>query len=251
SPSSEALPGKLTLTTDNDVTLGSGPGEYSIPSFTTPTGEVVINSSLTVAPATSTKAGTNLTINSTKTSGPAITINNTGELIALLNATAAGPGGKIQLTSSGGTIHVNGGKITADRGTIEVVNNGAGGIVQLTSAQLAADIVKVRALGDNGALRIGGGMISADSTLKLYADGSNGTVEFVDDVSLNGNSAKTIAGNTVTIDNGKVVTIGGNSAASVFTNNANYSGSGGNNSTSGTFAGKGANTQPFIGKPGF
>ncbi len=62
--------------------------------------------------------------------------------------------------------------------------------------------------------------------------------------------SKTIAGDTVTIDGGKVVTIGGNTAASVFTNHANYTGSGGNSSTSGTFAGKGANTQALIGKPG-
>jgi len=69
--------------------------------------------------------------------------------------------------------------------------------------------------------------LSADTTLKLYSPGSNGTVNFVADVTLGGASTKIIAGNTVNIFNGVVVTVGGNHPASVFTNNANYSGFGG------------------------
>jgi hypothetical protein len=37
----------------------------------------------------------------------------------------------------------------------------------------------------------------------------------------------------------------------VFTNNANYTGFGGNNSSTGTFAGAGATTQPRAAAPGF
>ena len=93
--------------------------------------------------------------------------------------------------------------------------------------------------------------MSADSVIKLYAGGSNGTVNFVDNVTLSGNSAKTIAANTVTIFNGKVVTINGPTAADVFTNHPNYTGFGGNASTTGTFAGQGANTHPLAGAPGY
>ena len=88
-------------------------------------------------------------------------------------------------------------------------------------------------------LTIGNGMLSADTTLKLYSPGSNGTVNFVADVTLGGASTKIIAGNTVNIFNGVVVTVGGNHPASVFTNNANYSGFGGNGSRTGTFGGAG------------
>jgi hypothetical protein len=38
-----------------------------------------------------------------------------------------------------------------------------------------------------------------------------------------------------------IVTVGGKTPASVFTNNANYTGFGGNGSRTGTFAGAGAN----------
>jgi hypothetical protein len=85
----------------------------------------------------------------------------------------------------------------------------------------------------------------------LYAGGSNGTVNFTDNVTLSGNSAKTISGNTVTIFDGKVVTIMGPAPASVFTNNANYTGSGGNGSTTGAFGGQGATTAPLSGGPGY
>jgi hypothetical protein len=100
-------------------------------------------------------------------------------------------------------------------------------------------------------LTVGGGSISADNMLKLYADGSNGTVLFVSNVSLNGNSTKIITGNTVTISPNVVVTIGGPAPAQVFTNNANYTGFGGNNSTTGTFAGAAATTQPRAAAPGY
>ena len=107
--------------------------------------------------------------------------------------------------------------------------------------------------GTNGVLNVGGGTLSADTTLKLYAPGSNGTIDFVSNVTLNSNSSVIIAGNTVTINNGIVVTITGDDGiqASVFTNVPNYTGSGGNGSTSGLFAGNGANTQPLDQAPPF
>jgi len=67
---------------------------------------------------------------------------------------------------------------------------------------------------------------------------------------MNGNSPKVIAANAVTISNGIVVTILEPAPANVFTSNPNYIGFGGSASTTGTFAGQGANTHPFSGAPG-
>ncbi|MBA3608835.1 MAG: hypothetical protein H0W43_10075, partial [Chthoniobacterales bacterium] len=101
--------------------------------------------------------------------------------------------------------------------------------------------------------------LSADTTLKLYAPGSNGLIEFISNVTLGGNSAKIIAAETVTIFDGVVVTIGGQLPADVYTGfeggevpKANYTGFGGNGSTTGTFAGAGANNpQPIEDAPPF
>jgi len=90
-------------------------------------------------------------------------------------------------------------------------------------------------------LNIGGGTLSADTTLKLYAPGSNGQLNFVSNVTLGGNATKILAANSITIFDNVVVTIGGKAPADVYTNNANYTGFGGNGSTTGTFAGVGAN----------
>src|SRR5204863_3701781 len=107
----------------------------------------------------------------------------------------------------------------------------------LDSAGAHADVLKAGVFGTNGVLNVGGGSLSADTTLKLYAPGSNGQLNFVSNVTLGGNGAKILAANSVTIFNNIVVTIGGPNPADVFTNNANYTGFGGNGTTTGTFAG--------------
>ena len=78
-------------------------------------------------------------------------------------------------------------------------------------------------------------------------------IDFVGNTTLNSSgTAAVIAANTVTIENGVVVTIGGSTPANVFANFPNYSGrNGGNNTTTGTFAGAGAITQPLGGQPSF
>ena len=94
--------------------------------------------------------------------------------------------------------------------------------------------------------------MSANTLLHLYAPGSNGTIDFVSNVTLNNSSAAAvIATNTVTIENGVVVTIAGGTPANVFANVPNYTGSGGNGSTLGIFGGAGATTQPLAQAPPF
>ena len=129
------------------------------------------------------------------------------------------------------------------------------GTFTLNNATIAADTVKVGVFNSNGTLRIGGGNISANTLLHLYApssSGSGGIIDFVSNVTLNSSAtAAVIAANTVTIENGVVVTIGASTSANVYTNVPNYSArSGGNNKTSGTFVGA-VTTQPLGGQPPF
>ena len=121
------------------------------------------------------------------------------------------------------------------------------GTITFNNAGPHADVLKAGVFGTNGVLNISGGTLSADTTLKLYAPGSNGQLNFISNVTLGGNGAKILAANSITIFNGVVVTIGGPNPADVFVNfvagipNANYTGFGGNGNTTGTFAGAGAN----------
>jgi hypothetical protein len=126
------------------------------------------------------------------------------------------------------------------------------GTITFNNATAHADVLKAGVFGTNGSVNINGGMLSADTTLELYAPGSNGQLNFVSNVTLGGNSVKILAANSVTIFNNIVVTIAGPNAAQVYTNNANYTGSGGNGTTTGTFAGAGANNpQPLANAPPF
>lgn len=206
--------------------------------------------------------GGNISLHSTKTTGTAISVQSSAQLLSLLSAAAPGPGGTIKFVAEGGDISVDNGnstsgsttstgKIRADKGTVDIHNNGADGRVLVNNANIRGDVVKIGALGANGQLIIGGGTISADTSLKLYGGTSNGQVRFVDNVTLGGESTKIIAGKTVQIDSNKTVTVGGSAAAQVFTDKANYTGSGGNGSTTGKFGGAGATTQGLTGRPSF
>src|SRR5207248_5799208 len=129
------------------------------------------------------------------------------------------------------------------------------GTFTLNNATITADTVKVGVFGSNGTLKIGGGNISANTLLHLYtpsSSGSGGIIDFVSNVTLNSSAtAAVIAANTVTIENGVVVTIGASTSANVYTNVPNYSArSGGNNKTSDTLLGA-VTTQPLGGQPPF
>jgi hypothetical protein len=237
------LDSDVTLDKPIDLTQGHGSGAVNVNT----SGSVAISSSIKVSDAdenkNASKHGGKIAVNSSKPTGTAIAVSSSAQLLSLLSNTAAGPGGSIKFVSAGGDVNVTGATMKADRGTIDLRNNGATGVVNLNSATLHGDIVKIGALGDHGQLNIGGGTIDADSVIKLFAGGSNGTVNFTDSVTLSGNSAKTISGDTVTIFSGKTVTVLGPAPANVFTNHPNYTGFGGNNTTTGTFGGQGATTQ--------
>ena len=224
------LNGPLNASTGANGTGATFGGKGGSVDFSSTGGEIAINSAVKVSESSTltgkaSSAGGTIRMRSERTTGAAITINNTGELLALLNATAPGAGGKIELTSKGGTIHVNGGKLTADRGTIDIHTDAASaaGNVQLTAAQLAADIVKVGALGTEGQLTItAGSQVSATSLLRLYGgEGATGKVLFTGSgtVTLNGSQID-IAGKTVQIDGSTKVQNNGTTA--VYTDNQQF-----------------------------
>ncbi len=233
------------------LTRGGNGGSVSLFSRQTISVRAPILVSDSAAGKASAKAG-NITLDSQLASGTAISVDNSGQLLALLQNAQPGTGGIVKLSAVGGLISVNGGTIRADGGTIDIRNTGGAGNIHLTNATLSGDVVKAGAFGSNGALLIGGGAtISADTLLKLYATGSNGTVRFMSDVALNGNSTKLIAGKTVQIDPLHTVTIGGGQQATVYSDVPNYTGSGGNGTSSGQFGGVGARTKPFVQAPAY
>ena len=213
-------------------------------------------------------ATVSVTANSLSAASLVAQIDNTGGTIggdATIDLNVSGSAtistdATVQILGSDGAaaaaININGGNYDAG-GTFLALTDG-NGTIAFTNATVHADVLKVGALGTNGVLNIGGGTLSADTTLELYAPGSNGQLNFISNVTLGGNGAKILAANSVTIFNNVVVTIGGANPADVYTGfngnipNANYTGSGGNGSTTGTFAGAGANNpQPLGNAPPF
>lgn len=242
-------------------------------------GTITVNSPITVssadpggAPRRRSRSGGNINLQSNVGTGVAINISNTGQLLSLLDAAAPGPGGKITILATGtsSAINVNGSPIgvaatdtiRADHagGYVDIRHTGGSGSISLTGANISADVIKVGALGNNGTLTIGGGRISADTILRLYATGPNGSVIFVSDVTLNINSMNlvdkiTIAGNSVTVRDNVIVTIGSPAGATrpaeIYVpdiTKANYSNfNGGNNSTTGKFILEGTAASPVSG----
>ena len=149
--------------------------------------------------------------------------------------------------SGSAAINFNGGSYTVGSpgsGGMFLASIDGNGTITFNNASVHADVIKAGVFGANGVLNIGGGVLTADTTLKLYAPGSNGQLNFTANVTLDGISAKILAANSLTIFNNVVVTIGDDISASVYTNHPNYTGFGGNGSTTGTFGGVGAN-QPL------
>jgi len=187
-------------------------------------GNLTANSMLAQIENTGGAIGGNATINM-NVSGTATVTNDT--TIEVLGSDGA----------AGAAINFNGGSYDAG-GTFLAEIDGSGTIT-FNNASVHANVLQVGALGTSGVLNIGGGTLSADTTLKLYANSSNGTVNFIADVTLTGASTKIIAGDTVKVFDNVVVTIG-MSPADIYTNHAHYSSSnGGDGTTNGIFTASG------------
>src|SRR5262249_50728966 len=153
------------------------------------------------------------------------------------------PRGTASIEFNGGTYQVGGTFFNTIDGN---------GTITFNNTNIHANVVQAGVFGANGTLMIAGGSLSANQVLKLYAPGSSGTIDFTANVTLTCKAAALIlAANTITINDNVVVTIGGGFQASVYANIVNYTGSGGNGSTTGTFVGAGATTNPLSGAPSF
>jgi hypothetical protein len=225
----------------------------------------------TITPFRSSASGGNIKLTSGKTSGVAINVSSSAQLLSLLNAAAPGPGGKITILASAPNNSGNNSTITIDNsngliaadgtgGTVDIEHNGDSGTININNANIRADVVKVGAFGTNGTLNIGGGAINADTMLKLYAPGSNGQLNFIANVTLSSNTAATLAANTITIQPTVIVNIAGTGGpANIYTNNPNYNFTPGGgytgppgNPANGSFGGNGAHDpQPLLAAPTF
>ncbi|HEX8373026.1 MAG TPA: FecR family protein [Chthoniobacterales bacterium] len=252
-------PNKPDIANDDPIYGGKG-GSVTLRSST---GSVQVNSRIQVASDDATSGrisatGGSINVTSFRNGGTGVQISNTGELLSLLNAATPDEStGRINIETLNSNILINGGRVIATRGEVDIRTNGSRTITVNNNAEIRGDVLKIGALGDSGELLIGTGQLSADSTLKLYAGGSNGSIVFTGDTRLgNASAQKVISANTVTVQNGVKVQVAG-SQANIYTNNPNYTGSGGNNSTTGIFTSggtiptDGAQTRPHSESPAF
>ncbi|HEV3243783.1 MAG TPA: FecR family protein [Chthoniobacterales bacterium] len=211
-------------------------------------------------------AGNNLTVSSTVTStGGGITLQSLGGIIVSSTAQlrtildAVGNSGQIIILASGSDTSVSvSGTVQATQAEVDIRQTGLAGSTTLNNATIHGDVVKISALGASGTLNIGpGNVLGADTILKLYAPGSNGTLNFLSNVTLS-SPTNILAANTINISPGVMVTINSAQQADVFTNHPNYFGFGGTGTpgNSGTFGGVGAknplplSAAPPLGGPG-
>ena len=246
-----SIGGSLSAAIDNSSGLGSGFIGATIG------GDATVNITAANLTANSLLAqidNTGGSIGANTEGGAMINMNVANSATVTNDATVAiyGSDGAV----GGAGININGGNYNVGGTFLSYIDGN--GTITLNNASAHADVLKAGVFGANGVLNIGGGTLSADSTLKLYAPGSNGELNFISNVTLGGNSVKILAANSITIFNNVVVTIGGSKPADVYTGftgeipNANYTGFGGNKSTTGTFAGAGANDpQPLSKAPPF
>jgi hypothetical protein len=204
-------------------------------------------------------AGSGITINSSITSTGGgitlqslrgITVSSTAQLQTLLDS--MGTSGNIIILADNDTTLEVSGTVQATQGEVDIRHNGATGITSLDGATIHGDVVKISALGVNGVLNIGASnVLGADTILKLYATGSNGTINFLSNVTLT-SPTNILAAHTINISQGVVVMISSPQQAEVFTDHPNYFGFGGTGSpaSSGTFGGAGAkNPLPLANAP--
>ena len=243
--------GSLSAAIDNSSGLGSGFIGATIG------GDATVNITAANLTANSLLAqidNTGGSIGANTEGGAMINMNVSNSATVTNDATVAiyGSDGAV----GGAGININGGNYNVGGTFLSYIDGN--GTITFNNASAHADVLKAGVFGANGVLNIGGGTLSADTTLKLYAPGSNGQLNFISNVTLGGNSVKILAANSITIFNNVVVTIGGSKPADVYTGftgeipNANYTGFGGNGSTTGTFGGAGANDpQPIENAPPF
>jgi len=228
------LTGALTTASDATFSIDNSNGGRigSSATISVTAANVTASSLLAQIDNTGGSIGGNATINMDVSGNTSVTTDATVQILGSDGA------GSAAINFNGGSYAVG----SPGSGGTFLANIDGNGTITFNNASVHADVIKAGVFGANGVLNIGGGVLTADSILKLYAPGSNGQLNFVANVTLDGISTKILAANAITIFNGVMVTIGDDISATVYTNHPNYSGFGGNGSTTGTFGGVGART---------
>ncbi len=174
-------------------------------------------------------AGT-VTNNGTVTAAGTVYLEGQG---IVQNGTLTGTGGLSFLSNA--DLTESGTATTAASATVQ-----AFGALNVNNAVLSADLLKLQTFGNNGVLVIGGSSVLTGNTqLNLFASGNGGRIEFAGNTTLNSNVAAVLTASVIRIDNNVTVTINGPTAL-LYTNTLQFTGSGGDGSTSGAFGGSGA-----------
>ncbi len=125
----------LNVSEAPNVTFGGAGGQVTLNAGTTLNVDSLIQVSSndpdpgqTPIPVRRSASGGNITLHSGATTGPAITLSATSQLLALLDDAAPGTGGTIRITSEGGDI-VADGRIEANRGAI-IISNDPNGVFE-------------------------------------------------------------------------------------------------------------------------
>ena len=127
-------------------------------------------------------------------------------------------------SDAGGTVSIN---------TLFALIESQLGNITLTNSSINSDYLRVHTLAANGTLTIGNSSLTASQGMKLYAEGSNGKVQFVGNTTLSGPAI--VAGYTVQVNNGVTVNVGTPNSFHVHSDVPNYNKPGyGNFSRGGT-----------------
>jgi ferric-dicitrate binding protein FerR (iron transport regulator) len=157
-------------------------------------------------------AGRNVNI----TGGTTIFVGDSEELWLL---SQTGPA-SLEVLAQNGSITMDG--VSVDAGVIDLQSQR--GNITLANTVMSADAIKARTLAPDGTIVISGSTLDASNLIRLYANGSNGSVRFTGPSSSLSAGLIDIAGKTVTIDAGTQVQVNGN--LRVFTDNAQFSNAG-------------------------
>jgi hypothetical protein len=175
------------------------------------------------------------------------TVTNGGTINALGTAYLEGATDVVQngsVTGTGGVQFLSSANLT-DTGSVStpgVALLQADGSLDVTGAMLNADTLKLQTFGSNATLTISGSSVLTGKTqLTLYAGNGSagGEIVFAANTILSSSAAAELTAAVIKIDNNVTVTIKGPTAL-LYANTLDFSGSGGNGSTTGTFGGAGA-----------
>lgn len=160
---------------------------------------------------------------------------------------------QVELLAQNGNIEIEGGVANGVKIEGQTISLASGtGSISINNATLSADHLRAITYSPTGALLIGNSTLTGNLGIKLYAQGSNGSVQFVGPTTLNGPA--TIAGKTVQVNYGVNVTVSNPSQLQIHADTNNY-----NNVTHGNFTDgtnniiftPGVNQKPFASRPAF